>query len=1274
MGGILLLFDFLNRRKWLLLVCILAIVLGAGATIKNIVLDDTLSAILPKDKKLDKIAALMSEAQLADKLVVTFSNESADSEALIQQATGLVHALDTAFEAGTFDSIMFQVNTDRFLEIFDLYYEEMPFYMEEADYQWLDSTIHDRIPFVVKSNFKQIIAPSGTVMKKSVLRDPLGISLHLVQKLRVFQNNENINVETGYFMSNDGKHLFLFLLPSKKVQGSEHSSAFLDTIRSLVNTASTTKVQTSLFGALIVADGNARQIQADIQLTVSIALVIIVVLISVYFRDLFVMLKLFVPVVLGAGVSLAVLVWYQDGIAAISLGIGSVIIGICIDFSLHIFTHYKYSGDKKEVLRAVTVPVIMSSLTTASAFMCLTLLQSQALQDLGKFAAGSVLFTALFALIILPHIFGLKHNQQRQPQVFFVGARVKKIVFWSIMALTIPLAFLAKEVGFDGQMEHLNYMSDAVQKAEQKLNRLTGVNDKTIYAVFEGRDMDEAMLQFEMRKQLFTDLKQEGKINSFIDFSLFAQSKKKRVAQWNRWKEFWSEEKILHAKTALITQGAKYKFKPQVYEGFFDFIRHDFAPETDQNQEIKSVLLSEYKIVQADKTILIDVLKSSRETEKIKGVYNQLPDAVGFYAFDKQIITNQLFELIRHDFDLLVSLSMGLVFMILLLFYGRIELTLITFIPIVMSWVWTLGWMALFGIQFNIVNIIICSFIMGLGIDYSIFTMSGLIEKNKYGTDNSGIYHRSILLSAITTIVGVGVLIFAEHPALSSIALISIIGITSVLFIVTAVQPVFFNYFIYNRQQKGVFPLSVLDVVNAFLVFGAIVCFSLFFSLYAVVFFFPPYKNPTFRVRFMEKGIKWMSYVIMNLPFKLPKILLNNEKERFEKPAIVVANHQSQVDIPFIFLNFKKIIVLTNKRVWNNPVFHIPIKKAGFVNIEDGVEKSFEAIKKKVEAGYSILVFPEGTRTLNGDIKRFHKGAFWLAEQLKMDVLPLVLHGCKDMLPKGTLGITPGQLTLKVLPRITTTDPVWENGYSHVSKFTCQLIRSEYARLVGELENVTYHRPRLLKNYIYKGPVLEWYVRIKTALERNFEFFDHQLPVKGKIVDLGCGYGYLNMMLSFRASTRELIGVDYDLQKIKVAQHCYSRQPNVQFVHADVLEHGQQEVDAFVLSDVLHYLTPQKQKALVQECCRLLKPGGMVLARDGNKEMKQRHVGTVLSEFFSTNFGFNKTENNLSFLGEQEMRSYIVGMEVTLEVIDQSKLTSNLFYCIRKANETEHTI
>jgi predicted RND superfamily exporter protein len=175
-------------------------------------------------------------------------------------------------------------------------------------------------------------------------------------------------------------------------------------------------------------------------------------------------------------------------------------------------------------------------------------------------------------------------------------------------------------------------------------------------------------------------------------------------------------------------------------------------------------------------------------------LYHSFENVKTGYLTDRQLITTQFVSFIKDDFYKIVALTSFIVFFTILLSYGRIEIALISFIPMVVTWICILGLMGIFGIEFNIINIIISTLIFGLGDDYSIFITDGLIEKYKFGSQKINSVKTSIYLSAITTIIGLGILIFAKHPALKSIALVSVIGIGSILLVSQTLQPLLFNF------------------------------------------------------------------------------------------------------------------------------------------------------------------------------------------------------------------------------------------------------------------------------------------------------------------------------------------------------------------------------------------------------------------------------------------------------------------------------------------------
>lgn len=159
----------------------------------------------------------------------------------------------------------------------------------------------------------------------------------------------------------------------------------------------------------------------------------------------------------------------------------------------------------------------------------------------------------------------------------------------------------------------------------------------------------------------------------------------------------------------------------------------------------------------------------------------------------------------------------------------------------------------------------------------------------------------------------------------------------------------------------------------------------------------------------------------------------NPHGETFEKPSMIVSNHQSHLDLMGIMMLTPKLIILTKNWVWHNPFYGIIIRYADFFPISD-TEQMRNDLKEKIEEGYSVMIFPEGTRSADCRIQRFHRGAFYLAEQLGLDILPVYLDGFGKVLPKPSWHLHPGHMLVEVMQRIRRDDPEWVCDFREMTK------------------------------------------------------------------------------------------------------------------------------------------------------------------------------------------------------------------------------------------------
>ena len=177
-------------------------------------------------------------------------------------------------------------------------------------------------------------------------------------------------------------------------------------------------------------------------------------------------------------------------------------------------------------------------------------------------------------------------------------------------------------------------------------------------------------------------------------------------------------------------------------------------------------------------------------SSKVAGLFEGSGQRVSL--FNVKELSSAISESLSADFNY-IGLSCSLiVFIFLWLSLRRLSYAIIAFMPMVVSWIWILGIMNLFGIEFNLVNIILATFIFGQGDDYSIFITEGLIYEDKYGKKIIGSFRESIYISAAIMFIGMGTLIVAKHPALSSLGEITVLGMaTVVLFSCTLPQMLF---------------------------------------------------------------------------------------------------------------------------------------------------------------------------------------------------------------------------------------------------------------------------------------------------------------------------------------------------------------------------------------------------------------------------------------------------------------------------------------------------
>lgn len=1264
--------DFFIRNKWVFFLVLAGGISILVSGIQKIELSSDIQDTLPDKGSFKKFAEFIDRSNVSKQVVFSLG-KSDSSKADIEELTLELEKFTQKLTNAT-DSLLTDITwrrEDVEIEFLDYFHSSLPYQIDSNYYRFIERKLQDdSIKMAMENTHAKLTGPGSALFRQYLLKDPLSLSGKFLGEFST-SSSRQYDVEDGIVFSNStGRAVVLATLGFNADHGKSNVILYQKVDSFLTEWNSSSSYSADCFGTFQITAENALQVSKDTTTTMIITLIAVLIILFGTYRRFSIPFFFVLPVGFGALFALGLIGFIRPNISSISLGTGAILFGIILDYSFHFFTHLNHSGSIRDSIEEITTPLLIGSFTTVTAFVALLFANSVVLQDFGIFASLSLCGAALFTLFALPVIldtFQFKPRKKKDAKIWnlrlpFKGYKAV-LVFIGIIGLTIAFYFVAYDVEFDSDLNALSYHRQELKDKEKELVGINPEKERKMYLFATGSTREEALRS---NKVLYDSLIYHKKDLSIVDVTSsapFLPSDSLWELKKKRWSNFWDSRRE-RIETQILKIGDSLGFGPSAFHSFFSWTR---TPDQPDSTLYHSLNLDRFESLRnGEYAFMTTVVLNKESAVEMEALTSRLKNV---RYFDRSQAAYSMLNLVSQDFNFLLIVSSLIVLITLLIIYGRIELALLAFLPMVISWIWIIGLASLIGIKFNFVNVLLTTLLFGLGDDFSIFVTDGLLTKYRYGKNTLASYKNAILLSAITTIIGTGVLIFAKHPAIHSIAIVSVLGLFIILMVSLFIQPLLFEVFVQNRVDKKKAPITVLPFILSVFEFSYFTFGSIFLSgIWFIAVLIPLPK------KVKRRGVTWLLRIftgsVIYSSFHVPKKLYLKHLN-FDKPSIIIANHTSFLDILFTVMLSSRIVLMVKKWVYKSPLFGPIIRYAGYIYTEHGAEKNLEDSKKIMDEGYSILVFPEGSRSKTDQMKRFHKGAFLLAEKLEADITPLLIHGAHYTLPKGEYYVKNAGLHMKALPRIRFDDNSWGENYRERAKSISKYFKEEYQKFKKEQEQNQFIWSRVFKNYLYKGPVIEWYVLVKWKLEyANFRYYDEIIGNKKKIINVGCGYGYLDLYLHYRNEERLILGMDYDEDKIQIAQNTFDKTDNVRFIQEDIREYDFPLCDVIMFHDVLHYMSLEKQHEVLTNAFQSIMPGGMILIRDGITDLMKVHRNTVLTEFLSTKvFKFNRQTEKLCFPSKDFIEEIAEKNSFEVEMIKHSTKTSNVLFILRKLSE-----
>ena len=1112
--GIIRIYDFFaGRRKGLFLSSILAFGLAAFLALQ-LKLEENIFSFLPQDEENQRIAFVYQNVSVADKWVLRVGaapGKTLEPQVLLPYADSLADYLRAGDKERKISDIFYRTDVFAFDDILSYITEHAAFFLESSDYERLDSLLQaDTIGDILRENHRILLSPAGAFFRDMYARDPLHISQPVLVRLQELSPGATYPIIDGGLFSQDSSSVIMLLSTRESVEntgGNAALKALMDEAEDYVNQVSGGEAVMSYFSAAAIGVGNAEQIKRDSLLSMLLSLGLILLLFWAFFRALRPIIYLLLPVLFGMTVALGILALCKGSMSAIALGAGSAIVGIALNYSLHFLIHRRMVPNSRQSLEDLVSPMSIGSLTTAGAFLSLLFLSAESLRDFGLLATLVLAATLVFVLFVMPHLGFPAYKMQNR----FVHG-IEKITSFTpethgsilgiIAACTVVFLCFMSRTGFNGELQSINYVTPKQKAAMEALRGQTEAIEQAKYVVSFGEDLDAALQAREASQGLVAALRNEGILSNVQGVGVWLPSQERQREKALLWSRFW-EKKAPEILGVFEMEAAKIGFRPSFHAAFLQLIQQGVASEIPIDYSpLSDRILANYILRDSSQVMVLDLLYADETAPE--NWETRLAGQASQFVFDKTSVARSLVRTLTQDFDFVLYICAILVLAFLALSFRSVEMTLLAFIPMVLAWVWILGLMGILGLEFNIVNVILATFIFGLGDDYSIFILEGLSHELSYGKKMLHSYKTAVLLSALTMFIGMGSLIFAKHPAMRSLGEVTVVGMLSVVLISYTVSPALFRWLSRRKGEVRKYPLSLSSIVRVVISFLVYLILGLYLLLTGFVllrlFGAGKRRKKCFHAQF-HGILRFCAKYMFGISFRI----LNPFKEDFARPAIIIANHQSQLDLLYVLALSPQIVAVTNQWVWDSPYYRHIIRFADFVPVYEGMEQSREMLADRIAEGYSILVFPEGHRAQEGEMRRFHQGAFYMAQSLQVPIVPLVMHGVGHILPKGSVLPNRGAVHVEI-GRAYMPDAAL--SLREQAKEARAWYKQAYADLHAKVACPEDYYYRFRQQYVLRGGEVLGAFRHRWRQERGFEALLAQLPESGRALICPSQYGF----------------------------------------------------------------------------------------------------------------------------------------------------------------------
>jgi len=755
---------------------VLAILLLGAILARNISVNDNALDLLP-DGAVKGDLQVLQRLGLVDRLFITLTaTEKAypatevARTALKKSAGGLGRALESN---ENFSLVMARLPRGFENQLFTNLQTYLPLLLDAKDLAEVERLISsEELAKIMLKNFEILNSPAGIAMKKQIQQDPLGLMRLLLAKLVHLKTEFSMRLDDGFFMSSDGRSCLVLAESKLSLTDSKGAETIQKVLEEKFAAVLLPGVEARIIGSLPHTLANSRTIQRDLRLLLPAATVLLFLLLAITLRDIRAFIVFCVPF-MAALPAVGITFRLFDGISALALGFGIVLLGIAVDFSIHLYLALsREKGTRKELLHRVGKPILFATLTTIGVLTVLLFSEVASHRQMATLAITGVALAVIFAWLVVPTVVPEKKQSGTSkelqdgfdPQVHSPWLKKSGLILWLILLIAGFLTW--PQLRYNGDLRVLDVPDPQVLADEHHFGATWGEKGDQAFVVSTGKSLEDAL----DTNSLVYRFLQQNDFETFQSLAPILPGPGVQEENLQLWRGFWSARRIIFAEEFSAAARAQ------------GFSKHAFEPFLHTLDDNPGLLLPEKLYDSPLQAMVTTMVKSSDKLFMVLTTVaiddNTLPALLSFAEKDPEIsvLANRKWraeveQLLRDDIVLLCLAACCVIFLLVAMQFRKIDATVAVLAPVLSA----LAAMSVFcwitRVELNMMHLIMGIMVIGLSVDYGIFVVCSRIEH--YSKTAS----MAVSICAASSLIGFGVLAFARHPALHSLGVTVLVGI-----------------------------------------------------------------------------------------------------------------------------------------------------------------------------------------------------------------------------------------------------------------------------------------------------------------------------------------------------------------------------------------------------------------------------------------------------------------------------------------------------------------